>query len=169
MQRNPSANSATTAYVPRSSSSRLPTRRTPCAAPRADLPRITQELEDALAQAERAVAESQKPIDAAKATFTETSTAADAARDAYQTAREEAEERQRALKGQISDQEKEKRAQEQAARDAADEATAAQEAIDEAEDIHAHPEVTETIAARLEADCAEREEQAAEVASLTLR
>ena len=38
--------------------------------------------------------------------------------------------------------------------------------IAEAEDIHAHPEVTETIAARLEADRAERAEQLHEVEQL---
>ena len=104
MQRNPSANSAN--YSVRAQELELQIADATDALRRAeaDLPRITQELEDALVQAERAVAESQKPIDAAKATFGEASTAADAARDAYQTAREEAEERQRALKGQISDQ-----------------------------------------------------------------
>lgn len=166
VQRNPSANSA--AYSVRADE--LQTEISDAAhelqSARDDLPRITQELEDALAHARKAVSEAEKPMDDAKQAFREVSSAADEARNTYREAKDDAAERQRKLKEEISGKEKERRAQEQAAEDARAEASEAQALIDEANDIHAHPEVTETIAARLEADRAEREEQAVEVEQL---
>lgn len=166
VQRNPSANSA--AYSVRADE--LQTEISDAAhelqSARDDLPRITQELEDALVHARKAVSEAEKPMDDAKQAFREVSSAADEARNTYREAKDEATERQRKLKEEISGKEKERRAQEQAAEDAREEASEAQALIDEANDIHAHPEVTETIAARLEADRAEREEQAVEVEQL---
>lgn len=166
VQRNPSANSA--AYSVRADE--LQTEISDAAhelqSARDDLPRITQELEDALAHARKAVSEAEKPMDDAKTAFREVSSAADEARNTYREAKDDATERQRKLKEEISGKEKERRAQEQAAEDARAEASEAQALIDEANDIHAHPEVTETIAARLEADRAEREEQAVEVEQL---
>ena len=166
VQRNPSANSA--AYSVRADE--LQTEISDAAhelqSARDDLPRITQELEDALAHARKAVSEAEKPMDDAKQAFREVSSAADEARNTYREAKDDATERQRKLKEEISGKEKERRAQEQAAEDAREEASEAQALIDEANDIHAHPEVTETIAARLEADRAEREEQAVEVEQL---
>lgn len=166
VQRNPSANSA--AYSVRADE--LQTEISDAAhelqSARDDLPRITKELEDALAHARKAVSEAEKPMDDAKQAFREVSSAADEARNTYREAKDDAAERQRKLKEEISGKEKERRAQEQAAEDAREEASEAQALIDEANDIHAHPEVTETIAARLEADRAEREEQAVEVEQL---
>lgn len=166
VQRNPSANSA--AYSVRADE--LQTEISDAAhelqSARDDLPRITKELEDALAHARKAVSEAEKPMDDAKQAFREVSSAADEARNTYREAKDDATERQRKLKEEISGKEKERRAQEQAAEDARAEASEAQALIDEANDIHAHPEVTETIAARLEADRAEREEQAVEVEQL---
>lgn len=166
VQRNPSANSA--AYSVRADE--LQTEISDAAhelqSARDDLPRITQELEDALAHARKAVSEAEKPMDDAKQAFREVSSAADEARNTYREAKDDATERQRKLKEEISGKEKERRAQEQAVEDARAEASEAQALIDEANDIHAHPEVTETIAARLEADRAEREEQAVEVEQL---
>lgn len=166
VQRNPSANSA--AYSVRADE--LQTEISDAAhelqSARDDLPRITQELEDALAHARKAVSEAEKPMDDAKQAFREVSSAADEARNTYREAKDDATERQRKLKEEISGKEKERRVQEQAAEDARAEASEAQALIDEANDIHAHPEVTETIAARLEADRAEREEQAVEVEQL---
>lgn len=166
VQRNPSANSA--AYSVRADE--LQTEISDAAhelqSARDDLPRITKELEDALAHARKAVSEAEKPMDDAKQAFREVSSAADEARNTYREAKDDAAERQRKLKEEISGKEKERRAQEQAAEDARAEASEAQALIDEANDIHAHPEVTETIAARLEADRAEREEQAVEVEQL---
>lgn len=166
VQRNPSANSA--AYSVRADE--LQTEISDAAhelqSARDDLPRITQELEDALAHARKAVSEAEKPMDDAKQAFREVSSAADEARNTYREAKDDATERQRKLKEEISGKEKERRAQEQAAEDARAEASEAQALIDEANDVHAHPEVTETIAARLEADRAEREEQAVEVEQL---
>ena len=166
VQRNPSANSA--AYSVRADE--LQTEISDAAhelqAARDDLPRITRELEEALAHARKAVSEAEKPMDDAKQAFREVSSAADEARNTYREAKDDATERQRKLKEEISGKEKERRAQEQAAEDAREEASEAQALIDEANDIHAHPEVTETIAVRLEADRAEREEQAVEVEQL---
>ena len=90
----------------------------------------------------------------------------DDARDTYQEAKEAAAERQRSARDNIAEQEKAKRAQAEAEEAARDEAADAQSLIDEANDIHAHPEVTEAIAGRLEADRAEQHELTAEVAQL---
>ena len=166
IQRNPSANPA--AYNVRSQEldAEISNAADDLRRAQADLPRITAELDAAVEAARGAVAENEKPIDAAKKAFRDMTASADDARDAYQTAKKNAQERQRVLKGTIADQEKAKREQEQAEKDAEEEICAAQATIDEAEDIHAHPEVTETIAARLEADRAERGEQEREVAAL---
>lgn len=166
VQRNPSANSA--AYSVRSGEleQEIADAEQELALASADLPRITRELADALEYARRAASEAEKPIAEAKAAFSEVSAAADEARNTYREAKDAASERQRGMKEQISAQEKAKREQEQAAEDAQAEARDAQAIIDEANDIHAHPEVTETIASRLEADRAEREQQAVEVEEL---
>lgn len=166
VQRNPSANSAAYSVRADELQTEISDATHELQSARDDLPRITQELEDALAHARKAVSEAEKPMDDAKQAFREVSSAADEARNTYREAKDDATERQRKLKEEISGKEKERRAQEQAAEDARAEASEAQALIDEANDIHAHPEVTETIAARLEADRAEREEQAVEVEQL---
>lgn len=130
------------------------------------LPRITAELAEARARAHKAVDEAEKPMDEAKRSFRVVSTAADDARNAYREAKDDAAERQRKLKEEIAGQEKERRAQQQTEEDSKAEAQDAQGFIDEANDIHAHPEVTERIAAQLAADRAERETLAAEVEQL---
>ena len=166
IQRNPSANSAAYSVRMQELETEIATAESELRRAQEDLPVITKELEDSLAQARTAASECAKPIDAAKKAFREVSKAADDARDAYQTAKKEAQERQRNQKGLISEQEKAKREQEEIEKSAAEEAEEAQLIIDEANDIHAHPEVTETIASRLEADRAEREAQEAEVSEL---
>lgn len=166
VQRNPSANSAAYSVRADELQGEISDAAHELQAAKGDLPRITRELEEALAHARKAVGEAEKPIDEAKQAFSEVSAAADEARNAYREAKDDATERQRALKEEISGKEKDRRAQEQAAEDAKAEAEDAQALIDEANDIHAHPEVTETIAARLEADRDEREQQAAEVEQL---
>ena len=114
VQRNPSANSA--AYSVRADE--LQTEISDAAhelqAARDDLPRITRELEEALAHARKAVSEAEKPMDDAKQVFREVSSAADEARNTYREAKDDATERQRKLKEEISGKEKERRAQEQA-------------------------------------------------------
>ena len=166
VQRNPSANSA--AYSVRSGEleQEIADAEHDLQLATADLPRITQELADTLENSRKAVAEAEKPMSEAKRSFSQVSAAADDARNAYREAKDDATERQRAMKEQISAQEKAKREQVQVAEDAQAEANDAQALIDEANDIHAHPDVTQTIAARLEADRAEREQQAAEVEQL---
>lgn len=166
IQRNPSANSAAYSVRMQELETEIATAESELRRAQEDLPVITKGLEDSLAQARTAASECAKPIDAAKKAFREVSKAADDARDAYQTAKKEAQERQRNQKGLISEQEKAKREQEEIEKSAAEEAEDAQLIIDEANDIHAHPEVTETIASRLEADRAEREAQEAEVSEL---
>lgn len=166
VQRNPSANSA--AYNVRANEleAQISDAMHELREARDGLPQLTAELNEAIRSAQNMLAEAKKPIDAAKKDFEKIREDADDARDAYETAKKEANERQRALREQISEQEKERHEQEQAASDARDEGVEAQLLIDEAEDIHAHPDVTEAIAGRLEADRAERAEQAGEVEQL---
>lgn len=131
-----------------------------------DLPRVQHETQHAIDAAQAAVAEAEKPIGTARASFDAVAAEADNARDAYGTAKDEAESRQKALRRQISDVEKAAKEQARKASEAQDDFDAAQAAIDEAEDIHAHPEATEAVAHALEADRAEREERARETEEL---
>ncbi|OUP09125.1 hypothetical protein [Collinsella sp. An2] len=166
VQRNPSANSA--AYNVRANEleAQISDAMHELREARDGLPQLTAELDAAIASAKSLLAEAQKPIEAAKAEFENIREEADDARDAYETAKQESSERQRELREKVAEQEKARREQEQAASDARDEQAAAQLLIDEAEDIHAHPEVTDAIAGRLDADRAERIEVAREVEQL---
>lgn len=152
IQRNPSANSAAYSVRADELEADISDAARELQAAQDDLPRVTQELADELERARWAVSEAEKPIDEAKKQFREISDAADEARNTYREAKDDAAERQRTLRDQISAQEKAKREQEQQAADAEDEAMEAQALLDEANDIHAHPEVTAQLAARLEND-----------------
>lgn len=152
IQRNPSANSAAYSVRADELEADISDAARDLQAAQDDLPRVTQELADELERARWAVSEAEKPIDEAKKQFREISDAADEARNTYREAKDDAAERQRTLRDQISAQEKAKREQEQQAADAEDEAMEAQALLDEANDIHAHPEVTAQLAARLEND-----------------
>lgn len=131
-----------------------------------DLPRITDRLSRALDAARLAVSEAEAPVSEAKARLRKTSSATEGARRALRDARDEADERQRTLKDEIADKEKERRAHKRSEDEARDAANAAQARIDEARDIYEHPEVTEIIASRIEADRAEHQEQLLEVDAL---
>lgn len=131
-----------------------------------DLPRIQYETQTAIDAAAAAVAEAEKPIAPAREAFNAVLAEADAARDAYGTAKDEAEARQKDLRKQISEVEKAVKEQMRAAEEAQGNAEAAQAAIDEANDIHAHPEATESLVGALESDRAERIELVAEVEQL---
>ena len=115
---------------------------------------------------EAAVAAAEKPIATAKTAFDEAAAASDKARDAYSDAKEAAEARQKELRKRIGDEEKSLKSQDRSITDKLDEASVAQAVIDEAEDVIAHPEVTEAIAHALEADRAEHGDRVAEVEEL---
>lgn len=166
VQRNPSANSA--AYSVRSNELQLEIsdaaeelRQTQHA-----LPVITEEVERNLATARAMVEEAKKPIDAAKRAHREVTNEADEARDALDTANNAAAERQRELRDQIAAQEKAIKEQDRLIAGEQAEADDAQAVMDEANDIHAHPEITEALEADLERNRAERAEQASEVQEL---
>ena len=133
---------------------------------REDLPQTDRETQRAIDEAIAAVAAAEKPIAAAKTAFDETAAASDKARDAYSEAKEAAEARQKELRKRIGDEEKSLKSQDRSITDKLDEASAAQAVIDEAEDVIAHPEVTEAIAHALEADRAEHGDRVVEVEEL---
>lgn len=166
IQRNPSANSAAYSVRAEELEVEISDAARELTAAQDDLPRVTQELAQELERARWAVTEAEKPIDEAKKQFREISDAADEARNAYREAKDDAAERQRALRDEISANEKAKREQEQQAADAGDEAADAQALLDEANDIHAHPEVTAAIAAQLQSDRASYEAKNAQVEQL---
>lgn len=166
VQRNPSANSAAYSVRATELEAEISDATHELKLAEQSLPTTTEELERALNTAKALLAEAKKPIDAAKQEFAAIRAAADDARDTYQEAKEAAAERQRSARDNIAEQEKAKRAQAEAEEAARDEAADAQSLIDEANDIHAHPEITEAIAGRLEADRAEQQELTAEVAQL---
>ncbi len=166
IQRNPSANSA--AYSVRrgqlqtdiSDATELLRRA------QSELPRVTAEGNQAIADAEAILAQANKPIDEARSAFREVSDATAAARDALDEAREDAESRQKALRTQINEKEKARREQEKAQQNAQAEADDAAFMLQDMQDVHAHPEITEQLAARIASDRAYRAEQLQKVESL---
>ena len=166
VQRNPSANSA--AYSVRSNELQLEISDAAEELRQAQhaLPVITEEVERSLATARAMVEEAKKPIDAAKRAHREVTNEADEARDALDTAKNAAAERQREIRDQIAAQEKAIKEQDRLIAGEQAEADDAQAVMDEANDIHAHPEITEALEANLERNRAERAEQASEVQEL---
>lgn len=166
VQRNPSANSA--AYSVRSNELQLEISDAAEELRQAQhaLPVITEEVERSLATARAMVEEAKKPIDAAKRAHREVTNEADEARDALDTAKNAAAERQREIRDQIAAQEKAIKEQDRLIAGEQAEADDAQAVMDEANDIHAHPEITEALEADLERNRAERAEQASEVREL---
>lgn len=166
VQRNPSANSA--AYSVRSNELQLEISDAAEELRQAQhaLPVITEEVERSLATARAMVEEAKKPIDAAKRAHREVTNEADEARDALDTAKNAAAERQREFRDQIAAQEKAIKEQDRLIAGEQAEADDAQAVMDEANDIHAHPEITEALEADLERNRAERAEQASEVQEL---
>ncbi|RHF39077.1 hypothetical protein [Collinsella intestinalis] len=166
LQRNPSANSA--GYSVRSRELELEISDAAAALrdARENLPVIDRETQREIDEALRAIDDAQKPIPVAKASFEEVAAAADRAREAHAAAREDAEKRQKELRGRIADETKAAKEQDREREMKMNEAADAQALIDEAEDIHAHPEVTEAIHRALEADRAELEDRREEVNAL---
>lgn len=166
VQRNPSANSA--AYSVRSNELQLEISDAAEELRQAQhaLPVITEEVERSLTTARAMVEEAKKPIDAAKRAHREVTNEADEARDALDTAKNAAAERQREIRDQIAAQEKAIKEQDRLIAGEQAEADDAQAVMDEANDIHAHPEITEALEADLERSRAERAEQASEVQQL---
>lgn len=166
VQRNPSANSAV--YSVRSNELQLEISDAAEELRQAQhaLPVITEEVERSLATARAMVEEAKKPIDAAKRAHREVTNEADEARDALDTAKNAAAERQREIRDQIAAQEKAIKEQDRLIAGEQAEADDAQVVMDEANDIHAHPEITEALEADLERNRAERAEQASEVQEL---
>ena len=166
IQRNPSANSA--AYSVRGSQLQADisdaTERLRAA--QEVLPRVTAEGNQSVADAEAVLAAVNKPIDEARSAFREVSDTTAGARDALDEARKDAEGRQKSLRTQINEQEKARREQEKAEQNAQAEADDAALTLEDMADIHAHPEITDQLAARIASDRAYRAEQLQKVESL---
>lgn len=168
IQRNPSANPAGYSVRKRELEDEISDATEALRTAKDDAPRIENETQMAIDEARAAVAEAEKPIASAREAFNAVTTAADRARDAYATAKDDATKRQKVLRSEISEREKEAKTAERATQDAQKEADSAQSALDEANDIHAHPEATASLAHALEADRAERVTRAAEVEELAV-
>lgn len=166
LQRNPSANSAEYSVRTRELEFEISDAAAALRSAREDLPQTDRETQRAIDEAIAAVAAAEKPIAAAKTAFDAAAAASDKARDAYSEAKEAAEARQKELRKRIGDEEKSLKSQDRSITDKLDEASAAQAVIDEAEDVIAHPEVTEAIAHALEADRAEHGDRVVEVEEL---
>lgn len=166
IQRNPSANPAGYSVRKRELEIEISDAAEALRNAKGDVPRIESEMQAAIEEARASVKEAERPITQAKEAFNAIAAEADRARDAYSEAKEDAEKRQKSLRGKISEHEKEAREQERAAQTAQQDANEAQATLDEANDIHAHPEATISLANALEADRAEREERMREVEEL---
>lgn len=166
LQRNPSANPAN--YTVRTSELSMQISDTADALRKAeeDVPRITADLEHSLAAAEQAVEQAQAPIAEAKRAHQAVTAEADAARDELQTAKTAATTRQRELREKIAAEDKARRDQEQSIANAQADAAHAQSIIEQANEVHDHPEITESLAGSLARDKAEHAETEREVAQL---
>lgn len=166
LQRNPSANPAN--YTVRTSELSMQISDTADALRKAeeDVPRITADLEHSLAAAEQAVEQAQAPIAEAKRAHQAVTAEADAARDELQTANTAAATRQRELREKIAAEDKARRDQEQSIANAQADAAHAQSIIEQANEVHDHPEITESLAGSLARDKAEHAETEREVTQL---
>ena len=166
LQRNPSANPAN--YTVRTSELSMQISDTADALRKAeeDVPRITADLEHSLAAAEQAVEQAQAPIAEAKRAHQAVTAEVDAARDELQTAKTAAATRQRELREKIAAEDKARRDQEQSIANAQADAAHAQSIIEQANEVHDHPEITESLAGSLARDKAEHAETEREVAQL---
>ena len=166
LQRNPSANPAN--YTVRTSELSMQISDTADALRKAeeDVPRITADLEHSLAAAEQAVEQAQAPIAEAKRAHQAVTAEADAARDELQTAKTAAATRQRELREKIAAEDKARRDQEQSIASAQADAAHAQSIIEQANEVHDHPEITESLAGSLARDKAEHAETEREVTQL---
>ena len=166
LQRNPSANPAN--YTVRTSelSMQISDAADALRKAEADVPRVTEDLEHSLAAAEQAVEQAQAPIADAKRAHQAVTTEADAARDELQSAKTAAATRQRELREKVAAEDKARREKEQAIANAQADAAHAQSIIEQATEVHAHPEITESLAGSLARDKAEHAETEREVAQL---
>ena len=166
IQRNPSANSAAYSVRGTELENDISDAAEQLRTAQEQLPRLTAELDQSIADAEAVVAEANKPIEEARSSFRDVSNATAEARDALDAARKDAEARQKELRSQINEQEKALKNQQKAQQEAQDDADNAAEILADANDIHAHPEITQQLAARIDSDKQYQAQQMQQVESL---
>lgn len=166
IQRNPSANSAAYSVRGTELENDISDAAEQLRTAQEQLPRLTAELDQSIADAEAVVAEANKPIEEARSSFRDVSNATAEARDALDAARKDAETRQKELRSQINEQEKALKNQQKAQQEAQDDADNAAEILVDANDIHAHPEITQQLAARIDSDKQYQAQQMQQVESL---
>lgn len=166
IQRNPSANSAAYSVRGTELENDISDAAEQLRTAQEHLPRLTAELDQSIADAEAVVAEANKPIEEARSSFRDVSNATAEARDALDAARKDAETRQKELRSQINEQEKALKNQQKAQQEAQDDADNAAEILADANDIHAHPEITQQLAARIDSDKQYQAQQMQQVESL---
>ena len=166
IQRNPSANSAAYSVRGTELENDISDAAEQLRTAQEQLPRFTAELDQSIADAEAVVAEANKPIEEARSSFRDVSNATAEARDALDAARRDAETRQKELRFQINEQEKALKNQQKAQEEAQDDADNAAEILADANDIHAHPEITQQLAARIDSDKQYQAQQMQQVESL---
>lgn len=166
IQRNPSANSAAYSVRGTELENDISDAAEQLRTAQEQLPRLTAELDQSIADAEAVVAEANKPIEEARSSFRDVSNATAEARDALDAARKDAETRQKELRSQINEQEKALKNQQKAQQEAQDDADNAAEILADANDIHAHPEITQQLAARIDSDKQYQAQQMQQVESL---
>ena len=166
LQRNPSANPANysvrTSQLQTEISDAIDAQR---AAENA-VPELSQATEEAIAQARKDVSDAQKPVDKAQEEFRVAHNEAELARAELKRTQKLAAEHTHDLRVIIEGHEKAHREQERIALEAEQAALQEQAILDEAEDIHAHPEVSQALAAALAADHAEADELEVRVEAL---
>ncbi|MEE0279682.1 MAG: hypothetical protein UD455_06740 [Collinsella bouchesdurhonensis] len=166
IQRNPSANSAAYSVRGTELENDISDAAEQLRTAQEQLPRLTAELDQSIADAEAVVTEANKPIEEARSSFRDVSNATAEARDALDAARKDAETRQKELRSQINEQEKALKNQQKAQQEAQDDVDNAAEILADANDIHAHPEITQQLAARIDSDKQYQAQQMQQVESL---
>lgn len=159
LERNPSTNTAEYATRRRDLMQAVNEAGAQLAAAREALPAAIDAATSSVADAMREAADAEQPIERLESAHQAAQDAAERARDELDDARDDADERQRDLREKVSACKKELDELERTAATAQTEADAAASLLAEAEDVHAHPEATEQLAAELDRNYHERDAQ----------
>ena len=149
LQKNPSANSANYSVRSNELQIEISDAANDLHDAQEKLPRITQEVEDAISSACAQVREAEAPVEEAKREHEAITAEADEARDALDRAKTEAAARQKELRDQIAAAQKDVRDNDRAIEESSERVEDARAIVEEANDIRDHPEAIELLARQL--------------------
>ena len=166
LQKNPSANSANYSVRSNELQIEISDAANDLHDAQEKLPRITQEVEDAISSACAQVREAEAPVEEAKREHEAITAEADEARDALDRAKTEAAARQKELRDQIAAAQKDVRDNDRTIEESSERVEDARAIVEEANDIRDHPEAIELLARQLVHNRQELERAQGDVAEL---